>query len=334
MSAASRRPRSVVVDLNSRLISIDQYESSLKRFRTRQSVGSKYAELVLLARGIGEPERFSLRGADMYEIALALNVPTSFIRRDVRNAMAFLADGKPAGGGLVGYIAPVSGLAIASTFAAGLYSQVVDGPETAVTTPRSAADSLTAVEFAAAIVSDSTLRLAPASTIPSAEATPAQFGSAQSILGQARLDGPSPEQVGQLALDLVSYDWQTHLPGWSIEFKQGRDGILGYAFFDQQRIEIYVRPSHGPAEVAATLAHELGHAVDVSLLTNDDRADWTDLRSIDASWWPRSTGSDFASGAGDFAEAFAVWQIGEISHSEVAGQPTPDQLALLASLAT
>ncbi len=280
----------------------------------------------------------------MYEIALALNVPTSFIRRDVRNAMAFLADGKPASGGLVGYIAPVSGLAIVSTFAAGVYSQIVDGPEAVVTARTAVADPLTAAEFAAAIVSDSTLRLAPATTIPSAEATraqfdsaqfdSAQFDSAQSVLGQARLDGPRPEQVGQLALELLSYDWRAHLPGWSIEFKQGRDGILGYAFFDQQRIEIYVRPSHGPTEVAATLAHELGHAVDVSLLTNDDRAVWTDLRSIDAPWWPRSSGSDFASGAGDFAEAFAAWQVGEMSRSEVAAQPTPGQLALLASLAT
>ncbi|NOX29180.1 MAG: M3 family oligoendopeptidase [Actinobacteria bacterium] len=328
----------MVVDLKSRLISIDQYEASLRRFRTRQSVGPKYVELIHLARGIDAPERLPLRGADMYEIALALNLPTSFIRRDVRNAMAFLADGKPTGG-LLGYIAPASGLAIASTFAAGVYSQVVDGPEAAVTARTSVADPLTAAEFAAAIVSDSTLRLDPVSPPLSADSDPARldparFGSAQSALGQARLDGTTPEQVGQLALDLLSYDWQRLLPGWSIEFKQGRDGILGYAFFDEQRIEVYVRPSHGPTEVAATLAHELGHAVDVSLLTNDDRASWAALRSIDSTWWPGSTGSDFASGAGDFAEAFATWQVGEVSRSEVAGQPTLDQLALLASLAT
>jgi hypothetical protein len=57
-------------------------------------------------------------------------------------------------------------------------------------------------------------------------------------------------------------------------------------------------------------------------------------RAIDAAapWWVESGATDFSSGSGDWAEAFAVWQIGGESHSRVAPQPSPAQLKLLADL--
>ena len=78
------------------------------------------------------------------------------------------------------------------------------------------------------------------------------------------------------------------------------------------------------------LAHELGHAIDVTHLHNGDREDWQDARQINgAPWWPDAYASDFQSGAGDFAEAFAYWALKDPSSSQIAGTPTPAQLAVL-----
>ncbi len=87
--------------------------------------------------------------------------------------------------------------------------------------------------------------------------------------------------------------------------------------------------------LAHVVAHELGHAVDVSLNTGDDRNTWATARGIaGVQWWPGDGVTDFSTGAGDFAEAFAVWQIGPANHrSRAAGLPSPDQLALIAGLA-
>jgi hypothetical protein len=103
-----------------------------------------------------------------------------------------------------------------------------------------------------------------------------------------------------------------------------------------KRIEIYVRPTDTAEALARVVAHELGHAVDLTRNDALDRARWRTARGIAPTvpWWPDGTADDFATVSGDFAEAFAAWQTGVVSRSEVAGQPTADQLALLASLAS
>ena len=148
-------------------------------------------------------------------------------------------------------------------------------------------------------------------------------------------NSPSYEVVGREALTLISYDWVALLPGWSIEFLQGRPGLLGGTWTYEKRIEIYVRDYQDASEVAFTLAHELGHAVDVTLLSEQDRQRWRALRAMtaDVPWWVASGATDFSSGAGDWAESFAVWQTGGWSHSKVAPQPTATELAALAQLA-
>jgi hypothetical protein len=144
------------------------------------------------------------------------------------------------------------------------------------------------------------------------------------------------EATGQAALARISYPWQSVLAGWSIEFLDGRAGLLGGTYTYEKRIEIYVRPEHTVDEVAFTLAHELGHAVDVTLLSEAERNTWRTTRGIgaDAPWWVESGATDFSSVSGDWAESFAVWQVGGSSHSRLGGQPSAQQVTVMSQLAS
>lgn len=85
----------------------------------------------------------------------------------------------------------------------------------------------------------------------------------------------------------------------------------------------------------STLAHELGHAVDLTYGGPARRASYLSVRGLPASSarWPCATCPDFASGAGDFAEVFAVWLVvSRDFRSRLAGRPGPAQLASLAHL--
>ena len=135
-------------------------------------------------------------------------------------------------------------------------------------------------------------------------------------------------------LSRISFPWEEALPGWTIEFLGGRPGYLGATWPERKRIEIFVRDGLTDGELAFTLAHEIGHAVDVVHFDQDDRTRWLRVRGRpDARWWTGSGVSDFEVGAGDWAEAFAVWQVGGRSLSTLADQPDPGQLAIVAELA-
>ncbi len=166
----------------------------------------------------------------------------------------------------------------------------------------------------------------PATTAPSTT-TPATTATSALAL-------PGYEQRGANALSLVSYPWQRQLPGWVIEFKPERKGYYGLTMVDENRIEVYVRSDQSDALLAHVVAHEIGHALDVTLNDGDDRRRWQEARGIsDAPWWPSPAATDFSTGAGDFAESFAHWQVGGTSFRSNLG-PTPNdaQRALLAEL--
>lgn len=144
------------------------------------------------------------------------------------------------------------------------------------------------------------------------------------------------ERRGYAALELIGYDWQTELPGWTIIFSPGRSGVLGYTYVDTQTIEIFVRGNQSEGLLAHVIAHELGHAVDVTKNNGDERRQWQQARSItSADWWPGNGANDFSTGAGDFAESFAAWVVGPAHfRSNLAGPPNSSQLDLMAELAT
>ncbi len=138
------------------------------------------------------------------------------------------------------------------------------------------------------------------------------------------------------ALGLLRLDWRGLLPGWQIRFLPGRAGIRGATFPDTSVIEIYVRASDTPNDLAHVIAHELGHAVDVSRFSDADRSAWKAARGIaaDVVWFPGGSGSaDYWSGAGDWAESFAWWLVGSGWFSKLGSPPDVGQKALVAALA-
>jgi hypothetical protein len=144
------------------------------------------------------------------------------------------------------------------------------------------------------------------------------------------------EELGRWALDQIGFPWEDALPGWRISFYGERPGLYGLTLVDDKHIEIYVRNDQEPELLVHIVAHEIGHAVDVTMNDGPDRRRWQEARGIGTEpWWPGEAASDFATGAGDFAEGFAFWQAGpEHFRSKVAPPPNEQQLALLAELAT
>ena len=97
---------------------------------------------------------------------------------------------------------------------------------------------------------------------------------------------------------------------------------------------MFVRDTDTASTLHRVLAHEIGHVIDVEWNSEDDRARWLEQRGLPGStrWWPNAEAPDFATGAGDFAEAFAVLETGITTRSTLAGQPTREDLDLLREL--
>lgn len=142
-----------------------------------------------------------------------------------------------------------------------------------------------------------------------------------------------PAQMGAAAEALLPFQWNELLPDWKITYKGSDKEFRGLTYPYDRSIEIYVRDDDTANSLAGILAHELGHAIDVTHLDDGDRSTWTETRSIDAApWWPDAYASDFETGAGDFAEAFAFWAVQDPSSSRIAHQPTTSQIATLEAL--
>lgn len=145
----------------------------------------------------------------------------------------------------------------------------------------------------------------------------------------------TPEQRGQAALAKIDYPWAERLPEWEISFHPEQSGVYGYTLVKEERIEIYVRDDQSDDLLAHVVAHEIGHAVDITYNDGDERDIWLETRGIQGSvWWPQSGASDFSTGAGDFAESFAAWQVGpDLFRSNLAPAPTATEVDVLQRLA-
>lgn len=141
------------------------------------------------------------------------------------------------------------------------------------------------------------------------------------------------ERRGAQALALLAYPWQA--TGFEISFLPARRGYRGMTDLRSKRIEVYVRPGDSVRALAFTVAHEVGHAVDVTFGSPPRRRAWRQLRGIDPHlpWFGCDACSDFATPAGDYAEAFAYWLVGPAGyHSRLAPPPSAAELELLAPL--
>jgi hypothetical protein len=190
---------------------------------------------------------------------------------------------------------------------------------TATVTPAAGGTTEVAPPVAAPVTTAPPLTTAP-------PPPPASNAPIDAALAPARIDN---------VLASITYPWRARLPGWTIAFLPGRPGLRGLTFVQQRRIEVYVRADFTDRQVADIVAHELGHAVDVTLLDDAERLGWLAARGLPATtpWFDVDENGDFGAGTGDFAEAFATWQVGKVTQSRLAGPPTAAQLALRASLA-
>jgi hypothetical protein len=170
-------------------------------------------------------------------------------------------------------------------------------------------------------------------TPAAASASPSNTADGPLVVG-----GTDPEATrrGLNALSTIAYPWASQLPGWEIRFHRVTDGAYGYTLSREHRIDIYVRDLEPEELLIHVIAHELGHAVDLTHNGPDERQRWLELRGAAGSpWWPDNRAADFATGAGDFAESFAAWQTGSDREfrSQLAPPPTPEQRAVLSELA-
>lgn len=149
---------------------------------------------------------------------------------------------------------------------------------------------------------------------------------------RSEVSGPEAER-GLATLGTLDYPWQEL--GWTILFLGPRAGLQGMTYPHEQRIELYVRPGQSADDLAVVVAHELGHAVDVTFNDSTRRERWRDLRALpdDMPWFGCDGCTDYATPAGDFAEVFAWWLTeGRDYRSELGPPPDGEELEQLLPL--
>jgi hypothetical protein len=153
------------------------------------------------------------------------------------------------------------------------------------------------------------------------------------IIAAMPLAGSATESPhAEAALAMITVPWQQL--NYSLTFMGPRRGYRAMTFPDERRIEIYLRPGDSPRLVAYDIAHELGHAIDLTFNTRARRQKWMQVRGIDPSlaWFGCDACSDFKTPAGDFAETFAFLLLGPGHYaSKLAPPPSSEQIQAISS---
>ena len=138
------------------------------------------------------------------------------------------------------------------------------------------------------------------------------------------------ESRGAAALALIDYPWKR--TGYSIVFAGPNPNLLGLTEPSRKQITIYLRPTQSTADITHVLGHEIAHAVDFTMTTDAERAEYRRIRGLDddTPWYPTcGLCPDYRFPVGDWAETFAYWLLGGSFNSQLGGRPTPAQLAAL-----
>jgi hypothetical protein len=95
--------------------------------------------------------------------------------------------------------------------------------------------------------------------------------------------------------------------GYRLVVAGARPGVRAQTDRATRTITLYVAPHAVAHRLAHDLAHELGHAYDDRHMTPSLRQAYLRRRGVpQARWFPGGQLSDYATGAGDFAEVFAL----------------------------
>jgi hypothetical protein len=111
--------------------------------------------------------------------------------------------------------------------------------------------------------------------------------------------------------------------GYTLRIAGPLPGMRGRTDNATRTITLFVSPHDTPNVVAHDLGHELGHAYDARRLTPARRAAYLRARGMPrAPWLPGAKASDYRSGAGDFAEVFALCHASSpVYRSRLAARP-------------
>ena len=112
------------------------------------------------------------------------------------------------------------------------------------------------------------------------------------------------DRTGREALRLVNFD--AARVGYAISFEPGRPGVRAQTDRATKRVSVFLRHGDSPTVVAHDVAHELGHAYDDARMVAADRGAYLARRGAASVPWEPDGASDYAVGAGDFAEVFAL----------------------------
>lgn len=124
------------------------------------------------------------------------------------------------------------------------------------------------------------------------------------------------------------FDTNQYLPGWRV-VQGGRD-LVDDGFTDPATLTIFVNADQGQPveELTFTLLHELGHAVDETWMSSQQRAMFQALRE-------HGPGLDWDEAREDFAEVFVAWVWAgnyQITTNAIAEQPSPVDLIAFCQL--
>jgi hypothetical protein len=146
-----------------------------------------------------------------------------------------------------------------------------------------------------------------APALPPERLSPEDAAAARAVVARARrLVSVAPAQLG-----------------YTLRVAGPLHGIRGQTDNATRTITLFVSPHDAPHVVAHDLGHELGHAFDARRLTNAQRAAYLRARGAPhAPWLPGREASDYRSGAGDFAEVFALCHAASpVYRSRLAARP-------------
>lgn len=321
----------LTIDLNDNVLMASGHALPLDS-QAHQHVLDRYLSLVYVLRDRSPGSSVPLRGEDLDILAASLAERRELIEEQLLASMFAQDEAVP---GLIGWFkrrlwVPTAGV-IVSAVSVGTLVMVSSAPEAppeSLDQPEPEPEPLRGL--AGAVIVPGTTAAEAAST-PATTAAEAASASVEEPPPSVAFEN-SNQRLGAEAEALLPFDWEAILPGWEINYLGSDDRFRGLTYPYDKSIDMFVRDSDTAESLAGILAHELAHAIDVEHFGDGERNDWRDARDLGgAPWWPDAYAGDFATGAGDFAESFAYWALGDNSSSELGGNPTDEQLQLIES---